>query len=177
VNLQNNAIQQNAQYTGYMESTTLMGTNVASNLMNQNTVVFGCTWSPWVNPMPYELQLGLTLFGIMFAVVFVAGLCCFFRKMDEDTVSKYLPDDIVDQDDNFQPFMLSHMQPDEYKQHMMQYSQRLDEQQIQQMYSPQYSAQYDQQSARYADQQSARYADQQSSRYTEGGQMSARVEV
>jgi len=138
-------------YTGYMESTELMGTNVAIDLANQGSAVSGCVYNVWVNPWPYELQLGMTIFAIMFSVVFVGGLCCFFRRMDEDTVSKYLPTDIVDQDDSFQPYLQAHMDPAQYQHHFMQYSTRMDTQQskeLSQQYEQQYSERYQGASAR-----------------------------
>jgi len=50
---------------------------------------FGCLYSPPPPAVNNEYQTGMALFGVMFAIVFVCGLCCFFRKMDDDTLHKY----------------------------------------------------------------------------------------
>lgn len=50
---------------------------------------FGCLYSLPPASNNTELQTGMVLFGVMFALVFVCGLCCFFRKMDDDTLHRY----------------------------------------------------------------------------------------
>ena len=52
---------------------------------------FSCSWNPDTPPMPQELQIGLILFGVFFAVTFLGGLYCFFRRMDDDTLHRYHP--------------------------------------------------------------------------------------
>jgi hypothetical protein len=92
-------------YSSYLESTTYMGgDSVATMLGNAGSVRSSCKWLPYFDPMPYEIRLGLTLFAVTFALVFITGLCCFFRKMDEDTVSRYMPKDMAEVE-GFQPFM------------------------------------------------------------------------
>jgi hypothetical protein len=60
-------------------------------LKNKGSVrAFGCSWSPVSEGTPYEVQLGLTLFAILFSTVFISGLFCFFRKMDEETLGRYV---------------------------------------------------------------------------------------
>jgi len=61
-------------------------------ISTQNTInsAAGCAWAPVGQGVSYEIQLGLILFGAMYAVVFLAGLYCFFRRMDDDTLGRYV---------------------------------------------------------------------------------------
>lgn len=52
---------------------------------------FTCQFVSVVEPMPFELQTGLILFGFLFALTFITGLYLFFRKMDDDTLHRYHP--------------------------------------------------------------------------------------
>jgi len=52
---------------------------------------FSCSYVPVPETMAFELQLGLILFGVLFALTFVTGLYIFFRKMDDDTLHRYHP--------------------------------------------------------------------------------------
>jgi len=52
---------------------------------------FSCSFEETEVAVPFEIQLGLILFGFLFALTFLTGLYCFFRRMDDDTLHRYHP--------------------------------------------------------------------------------------
>lgn len=54
---------------------------------------FTCAWSPPPVAMSKEQEIGFILFGVCFVLTVLAGLYCFFHKVDEDVLNRYHPTD------------------------------------------------------------------------------------
>lgn len=104
VNFIQGVVLNNNDYITQINSIPPNGVTLLENLQKGTGTGYTCTYVPVATGLSFEVQTGLVLFGIFFALTFITGLYCFFRKMDDDTLHRYHPAEGVgyDQPASFQ---------------------------------------------------------------------------